>query len=99
MKVEKILEGARCCFIEHDCKTCPYYGGIMSSDNCTDKIGRDMLYLISDLMEKNRLLDEENDQLNSENEWLRAYLNQPYKLRQALELYMESQNPQKESKE
>lgn len=59
----------------------------------------EILDLINRLTEEVRLLKEENDQLSSENEWLRAYLNQPTKLRQALEDYMNSQNPKKESVE
>ena len=53
----------------------------------------EILDLINRLTEEVRLLKEENDQLSSENEWLRAYLNQPIKLQQALKEYMDSQNP------
>ena len=90
MKIEKVLEGARCCFIEEDCLRCPYHGKFA----CRAKFEEDICATFTDIVKENRLLKEENDQLNSENEWLRAYLNQPYRLRQALELYMESQNPQ-----
>ena len=98
MTNEEIIKGAKCCFIYHDCRDCPYDCGISHSD-CVDKVGVDTLNLIDHLTEEVRLLTEENYQLDSENEWLRAYLNQPVKLRRALEDYMNSQNPKKESKE
>ena len=92
MKIEKVLEGARCCFND-DCLHCPYLSIFM----CRTKLTGDICTTFIDIIEENRLLKEENDQLNSENEWLRAYLNQPIKLQQALKEYMDSQNP-KENK-
>lgn len=64
MKVEKILEGARHCFIEHDCRGCPYDKGA-SYSACTDKVGVDTLELINHLQTENDRLVKENESLKN----------------------------------
>lgn len=71
MKIEKVLEGIKCCFIDEDCLHCPYNGKFV----CRTKLEKDICTAFTNIIEENHLLKEENVQLNNENKWMKAYLN------------------------
>lgn len=87
MAYEKIIEGARHCFIEHDCRDCPY-DCELSYNDCVNKVDLDVFNLITHLQTENDRLVKENENLAINNcyKWISTKDSLPEELNTVLAL-------------